>query len=118
LKFKAITVLSLVPPLYCAVLLGINEYKSIFTVEKWMNDETERVYIVNDLLNKYKLNGMTMDEVTTLLGTPIESSKFQDDNKIEYNLGNERGFISIDTESLIIEFDDSKKVVNYSVVRN
>ena len=117
-KFRAITILSVIPPLYCAVLLGINEYKSIFTIEKWLNNQTERVYMVDDFLNKYNLNGLTIDEVKTLLGAPTKTSYFQEDNNIVYYLGNERGLISIDSEWLVIDFDDIKEVVKYEVVRD
>lgn len=116
LKFSAITILSIVPPLYCTILLGINESKSNFSVEKWLNAPTERVYMVDDLLKKHNLNGMAMDEVTILLGIPTETSYFQEDNNIVYYLGNERGLISIDSEWLVIDFDDSQNVVNYKVV--
>ncbi|MFO1446128.1 outer membrane protein assembly factor BamE [Bacillus sp. Bva_UNVM-123] len=117
-KFRAITILSIVPPLYCTVLLGMNEYKSYFSVEKWLSNQTERVYIVDDLFKKYNLNGMTIDEVTTLLGEPTETSYFKHDDNIVYYLGNERGLISIDSEWLVINFDDSNKVIKYAVVRD
>lgn len=32
--------------------------------------------MVDDLLKKYDLNGMTIDEVKTLLGAPTETSYF------------------------------------------
>ena len=113
---NTITILSIVPPLYCTVLLGINEYKSHFSVEKWLNAQTERVYMVDDFLKKYHLNGMTIDDVEALLGAPTETSYFKNDSNIVYYLGNERGLISIDSEWLVIDFDDSKKVVSYEVV--
>ena len=118
IKFSAIAILSLIPPLYCTVLLGINEYNSYFSVEKWLNNETERVHMVDNLLKKYELNGMAMDEVTTLLGEPTGSPYFETDNNIVYYLGNERGLISIDSEWLVIDFDDNEKVVKYEIARD
>ena len=115
-KFKIITTIGSVPPLLCAVILGLNEYKSSFTAEKWLNSETEKVYMVDDLLNDYDIKEMTKDEVIFLLGTPTTTEYFKDDNNIVYYLGNERGLISIDSEWLVIDFDESEKVSKYEII--
>ena len=67
--------------LYCIVILGLNEYKSNFTTEKWLNAPAERVYMVDDLLNEYELVGKTKDEVNTLLGTPTATEYLNNENK-------------------------------------
>ncbi|TDK61804.1 outer membrane protein assembly factor BamE [Bacillus salipaludis] len=116
--FVVITTLGVIPPLFCLVKLGLNEYKYNFTVENWIKSPTERVYIVDDLLNDYELIGMTKDQVNTLLGKPTTADYFKDDNNIVYYLGNERGLISIDSEWLVIWFNSSGKVVKYKVLKD
>ncbi|MED4531245.1 outer membrane protein assembly factor BamE domain-containing protein [Metabacillus fastidiosus] len=115
-KLKVITILGSLPLLICIIMLTVNEYKSMFTTEKWLNNISGRVYMVDDLLNDYDLNGKTKKEVTNLLGTPTETEYFKTENNIVYYLGDERGLISIDSEWLVIEFDDNEKVKKYMVV--
>lgn len=115
-KFKIITTIGSVPPLLCVVILGLNEYKSSFTAEKWLNSDTEKVYMVDDLLEDYDIKEMTKDEVIFLLGTPTTTEYFKVDNNIVYYLGNERGLISIDSEWLVIDFDESEKVSKYEII--
>lgn len=114
-KRKIIALISSIPPLYCMAILGINEYKSKFTIEKWLKNPTERVYMVDDLLDKYNLKDKTEDEVTNLLGAPTETAYFKDENRFVYLLGIERGLIPIDNEWLIIDFDENNKVIAYEV---
>jgi outer membrane protein assembly factor BamE (lipoprotein component of BamABCDE complex) len=115
-KYKIITSLGSIPPLLCAVILGLSEYKSNFTADKWLNNHTERVYMVDDFLNDFDLNDKTKDEVISLLGTPTETEYFKDDNNIVYYLGDERGLIPIDSEWLVIDFDDRERVKKYDVL--
>lgn len=117
-KNLLITIIGWILPLSCAVLLGINEYKSHFTTEKWLNNESSRVYMVDDLLERYDFNEMTKVEVTKLLGTPPETNYFKEFDNIVYYLGDERGLISIDSEWLIVEFYENQKVKAYGIVRD
>jgi hypothetical protein len=103
-------------PLLCTFFLGINEYKSNFTVEKWLTSDTGKVYMVDDLLDEYDLIEMTKDEVVSLLGKPSDTEFFKEAKNIVYYLGNERGIISIDSEWLVIDFDENMKDINYKVV--
>lgn len=112
----SIATVGCIPPLICAVILGLNEYKSHFTAEKWLNHHSSRTYMVEDLLKKYNLKEMTKDEVTTLLGKPTDTGYFQKENNMVYYLGPERGLISIDSEWLVIEFDDRENVKEYMVL--
>lgn len=114
-KHKVLLALSSIPPLYCMVLLGINEYKSKFTIEKWLENPTERVCMVDDLLNKYDLKDKTKDEVAKLMGPPDETAYFKGENCFVYLLGIERGLIRIDNEWLIIEFDENDKVTTFDI---
>jgi hypothetical protein len=111
-----LAVVSTIPFLICLVLLGINENKTSFTTEKWEGNMSERVYIVDDLIDTYELNGKSISEIEDLLGPPTETEYFKTENNIVYYLGYERGIISIDSEWLVIELDNSQTVKNYAVL--
>lgn len=98
-------------PIFCGFMLTLNEYKSHFSTERWVNNPGERVYMVDDLLTHYKLSGKTREEIVHLLGDPTETWYFKEDNNIVYYLGNERGLIRIDSEWLVIWFNDDDKVI-------
>lgn len=117
-KFVSIIIVGSILPLCCGVILGINEYKANFTIEKWWNNQSSRVYMVDNLLKNYKFKEMTKDEITGLLGTPPETNYFKDKDNIVYYLGDERGLISIDSEWLIFDFDENGKVKSYEVRRD
>lgn len=108
-KHKRILVMSVLPPLLCLLLLGVNEYNSKFNTEKWLNKPNDRVYMIDNLLENHKLKGMTKAEVFKLLGHP--DRKFN--SKLNYFLGTERGLIKIDNEQLIVKLDDKDAVINY-----
>ncbi|MGI6065382.1 MAG: hypothetical protein ACOYI2_02695 [Bacillota bacterium] len=81
------------------------KYQHTFTTEKWIEDPKKRVNLVDDLLAKYDLVGMTEKEIIALLGTDSgENAYYQDDHNFVYYLGDERGLISIDSEWLIVKF--------------
>jgi outer membrane protein assembly factor BamE (lipoprotein component of BamABCDE complex) len=80
-----------------------------------LNYPAERVCMVDDLLNEYKLVGKTKDGVSTLLGTPTATEYFKNENNIVYYLGDERELISIDSEWLVISFNSNQKVIKYEI---
>ncbi|WP_375089793.1 hypothetical protein ACDZ29_02830 [Peribacillus sp. RS7] len=96
---------------YSVVMLGVNEYESRFTTERWLNDDEGRVYLVDDLMNDHELIGKTKEEVTTLLGPPTETEYFKEKDNVVFYLGAERGIIRMDSEWLVIWFDGSDKAV-------
>ena len=102
-------------PLCCGIMLGINEYKSHFNIDRWLSDESSRVHMVDNLFEEYDLVKMTKDEVTVLLGTATETNYFKEKDNIVYYLGDERGLIPIDSEWLILEFDENEKVRSYEI---
>ena len=61
--------------------------------------------MVDDLLARYELVGMTRAAVDELLGVPPDTAYFTDFDYV-YWLGRERGFISIDSEWLCLDFED------------
>ncbi|RRN74255.1 hypothetical protein EI200_02840 [Peribacillus simplex] len=101
--------------LYCVVILGVNEYESRFTTERWLNDYEGRVYLVDDFLNEHELIGKTKEEVITLLGSPTETEYFKEKDDVVYYLGAERGIISIDSEWLVIWFDGNEQAVKFEL---
>ena len=63
--------------------------------------------MVDDLLSKYELVGMTQEEVISLLGKSTDTEYFKTENNMVYYLGPERGLISIDSEWLVMEMQDN-----------
>jgi hypothetical protein len=78
----------------------------------WQNPVHFRM--VDDLLQRYKLQGMPRQEIEKLLGKPPETEYFRDYDYV-YWLGPERGFISIDSEWLCIKFE--KNIVTQADIR-
>jgi len=96
--------------LILVVGLYVRHYQHTFTPEKWRSEPAERGQIVDDLLRRYELIGMTEEEVTALLGSDGGDG---DSPYLSYYLGMERGWISIDTEWLVLRFVDGR-VADYS----
>lgn len=89
------------------VLFGVKyKYEYTFSTDRWIKYPRERVKMVDDLLRKYKLIGKTKEEVVELLGNETNRAYFKEVNNFVYYLGDERGLISIDSEWLIITFDN------------
>ena len=87
-------------------LLALRE-RHRFSREKWLQDPENRTRIVDDLLAHYELVGMTGEEVLALLGDhDNEAGYFQQEERLDYWLGPERGFMRIDSEWLILDFAD------------
>lgn len=87
----------------------VYRYKHTFSSEKWLNNPDGRTAIVDDLLEKYELVGMTEADVTALLGEHNNDyGYFNADNRYVYCMGLERGLISIDCEWLILDFADGR----------
>jgi len=78
-----------------------------FSTEKWLRNPEERTRIVGDLLRDHELVGMEEAAVVELLGSDDrDRGYFVEEDRFVYYLGPERGFISIDSEWLILEFAD------------
>jgi hypothetical protein len=100
---------------------GIYRYKYTFTVEKWLKTPNDRTNIVNDLLEKHKLIGMTEEEIIYLLGEEenyantktsfkISNDYYEPENTIVYYLGVDY----MDDRWLIISIDKGI-VSNYCI---
>ncbi|OJE53318.1 hypothetical protein BAQ48_04795 [Bacillus luti] len=114
----SVMIIALIPLIVCTVQLGVNEYTSKFNQNRWLNDADKRVHMVDDLLQKYKLIGKSNEEIIKLLGDPTETRNEEVGATTSYYLGNERGFISIDSERLVLQFDNDGNVIEYKVQRD
>ena len=54
--------------LLLAVWYGLHRWQHTYTPDKWFSAPSERLDILEDLLGKYDLAGMTEEEVVALLG--------------------------------------------------
>lgn len=86
-----------------------------FDAVQWKNEKLVnsrdpiRIRMVDDLLNKNELIGMSKSGVNDLLGIPPKTGYFSNYDYV-YWLGPERGFMSIDSEWLVIKFENNKVV--------
>ncbi len=71
--------------------------------------------MVDDLLRKTTLVGMSRDEIVEVLGVPPATMYFKDYDLV-YWLGPERSLMSIDSEWLVIRLDGRSKVSEATVV--
>jgi hypothetical protein len=101
---------TLVVWLVCRDAIVIYLHQRDFDDKIWRNQEKfarndawpPRLCMVDDLLAGGRLNGMTRSQVIELLGPP--DSPGIERHGFSYYLGPERGFIRIDSETLIVEF--------------
>ncbi|WIV17352.1 hypothetical protein QPK24_12995 [Paenibacillus polygoni] len=98
--------------------LWVHEQKSHFTMVHWVNEPENRVWMVDDLLAKYDFVGMDALSIESILGKETETSYFEAPDRSVYYLGNERGFISIDSEWLVFDFDEQDRVTNVEIMRD
>lgn len=91
----------------CLTGVQVIRERHSFTTEKWLSDPENRTRIVDDLLEDYDLIGMTETEVQELLGShDNDSGYFQQESRLVYWMGPERGLMSIDSEWLILDCPD------------
>lgn len=76
-----------------------------------------RQRMVSDLTESGRLMRMTKSEVLSLLG-PADGGEYFREWGLAYKLGAERGFISIDSEWLVIRFGHDKRVTEVKVLRD
>lgn len=67
-----------------------------------------RLRMVDDLLARISLAGMTREAVIELLGPPDNTPYFAAPGRMVYYLGPERGMFRIDSEWLVVETRDGK----------
>ena len=79
------------------------------------SDLKPRGCMVDDLLAHYKLVGMTRAEIVRLLGEPRPTAYFREFDLV-YWLGSERGWLSIDSEWLVMKLDGTGRVLEAKLV--
>ena len=76
-----------------------------------------RLRMVDDLLHRHRLHGMTREEVVSLLGTPPETNYFHDYDFV-YWLGSERGYLGLNSDWwLKIKFGRDGRVSKTALLR-
>ena len=118
-KFGKYIVLTTVVVLILAVSSTFWFRGEPFDGSKW-NDEARmrdngRSRMVDRLLARRSLRGKTKNEVLALLGIPRATEYFRDWDLV-YWLGSERGFISIDSEWLVLKFNSEGRVSDAKIV--
>jgi len=114
-KITNYVILSIVLIVIIAIIatLGVWKHNRIFTVHRWMENEESRHLIVNNMLSKYDIVGMTEKEIIELLGEEYEDApesfkyprgEFPDESTLTYYLGVD----FMDNNWLIITIEDGK----------
>ncbi len=86
-----------------------------FNQEIWVNKPAERVDMIDSMLSEVELKGKAKTEIIKILGHEEEKAYFKEPNNLVYYLGDERGFMSIDSEWLVLWFDDKDRVTDYEI---
>ena len=84
---------------------------------QWNDPWHRRQRMADWLLVSHSLIGMSRAEVVKKLGDPPPTDYFRDWSLV-YNLGAERGFISIDSEWLVVRIGGDGRVVAARIVRD
>jgi hypothetical protein len=83
--------------------------RTVWNAEAEGIDDFRRHRMADWLLKQRRLVGMSRAEIVSMLGDPTETSHFREYDLV-YVLGNERGWMSIDSEWLLMRLDDSGRV--------
>lgn len=110
-----------------ALLLGptFDEYRHrrTFDAAAWRRHETkevmwpDRLAMIDDLMERHSLRGLSRDSVERLLGPGDPTASWRDWDLV-YHLGPERGLMRIDSEWLVVDFDADGRVRDYRLVRD
>jgi len=71
--------------------------------------------MANDLMDNHLSKGMSRQDVIALIGHPTDTGHFQDRDLV-YRLGDEGGYISVDSAWLVIDLDEAGKVTGFETV--
>jgi len=91
-----------------------------FDPSLWGNSRTPasvRLRMADDLVDNKKLIGLTRQEVVARLGEPPKTEYFKEFDLVYY-LGPERGFISIDSEWLVLKLGPDGRVKRATIARD
>jgi len=91
-----------------------------FDPSRWKTSATPasvRLRMADDLVENKKLIGLTRQEVVARLGEPPKTEYFKEFDLVYY-LGPERGFISIDSEWLVLKLGPDGRVKRATIARD
>ena len=93
-----------------------------FDSELWQQNKLQlgskvRLGMADRIVARHMLRGMTSSQVTDMLGKPPATEYFRDWDLV-YWLGPERGFLSIDSEWLVVKLDQNEVVADFKIVRD
>lgn len=119
LSWIIITHLSYIVVVVLFISISFRSVSKEFDSQAWKENEQGRVQMVDDLINKKLLYKKSKSEVISLLGEPLVDSHYFENSGRDmiYYLGNERSFTGVDSEWLLIWFDDDS-VSKYEVYRD
>jgi len=87
-----------------------NYERNVFSTERWNENVMQRTYMIDDLLSRYEIIGMSRDEILDLLGTNALTRIFPD--VLMYRVG--RDFLHI--IQFMIHFDENDIAYQYSIM--
>lgn len=108
----------IIPVLFSFGQVLKNQMESKFDYTRWIEKLDKRVWMIDDLLDKYDMVNMHKDKIVELLGEPTVTEYFKENDNIVYWLGPERGLVRIDSEWLVIWFDDKDYVKEIKIMRD
>ena len=93
-----------------------------FDSELWQQNKLQlgskvRLGMADRIVARHVLRGMTSSQVTDMLGKPPATDYFSQWDLV-YWLGPERGFLSIDSEWLVVKLDQNEVVADFKIVRD
>lgn len=92
-------------------------FDSVAWKDQQMVSQGIRLKMADDLISRKFLQGRTKTEAVKILGEPLRTSYFRDWDMV-YWLGPERGFISIDSEWLVIRLDAHDRVIESRILKD
>lgn len=104
---------------YAALIMPLPFVKSWWSYDHYDHfDELHRRHRMADTIVLFRtLEGLQRSEIESRLGIPPETDKFRDWDLV-YPLGAERGFLSIDSEWLVIRLDATGTASDIRIVRD
>ncbi len=86
---------------FITIIYSFNFMYSDFSKESWKTNKNERIFMIDDLIENYKVIGMNKEELINLLGEPDGI----DDVFLDYS----SGYVTI-----VFYIDNNDKVVSYN----
>ena len=112
-----------VAALFLSPVFDEYRHRRTFDAAAWRRHEAkevmwpDRLAMIDDLMERHALRGLSRDSVERLLG-PGDSTASWGEWDLVYLLGPERGLIRIDSEWLVVDFDAHGRVREYRLVRD